>query len=182
MEKLKEFQVTAREGGFVELEECDGGTVLWLRKETPDAGTQTHQRICIDSEANIATVYWMNSGEKIESKTFRSAPLLQAWFSAQGSVMTNREAIQRLSVSASDDVAMKWLRETNATVIRAAVTRYFGAGDAADKAEDVVVQRMAAHAGTYELKEDADEWLARRANMECDRLRNEAIHDKANGD
>jgi hypothetical protein len=51
MEKLQAFQAAAREGGFVAVEECDEGTVLWLRKETSDAGTKTHQRICIDSQS-----------------------------------------------------------------------------------------------------------------------------------
>jgi len=80
MEKLQEFQAAAREGGFVAVEECDEGTVLWLRKETSDAGTKTHQRICIDSQSNIMTVYWMNPVGKVDSKTFRSASSLQQWF------------------------------------------------------------------------------------------------------
>jgi hypothetical protein len=80
MEKLQEFQAAAREGGFVAVEECDEGTVLWLRKETSDAATKTHQRICIDSQANILTVYWMNPVGKVDSKTFRSASSLQQWF------------------------------------------------------------------------------------------------------
>ena len=83
MKKLQEFQAAAREGGFVEVEECEQGTVLWLRKETPDAATQTHQRICIDSGANILTVYWMNALGKIDSKTFRNVPSLQEWFALQ---------------------------------------------------------------------------------------------------
>ena len=83
MKKLQEYQDAAREGGFVEVEECEQGTVLWLRKETPDATTQTHQRICIDSTANLVTVYWMNALGKIDSKTFRSVPSLQEWFALQ---------------------------------------------------------------------------------------------------
>ena len=80
MDKLPEFQTAAQQGGFVAVEEGDGGTVLWLRKETPDAATKTHRRICIDSEANIVTVYWMTDLGKIDSQTFRSVPSLQAWF------------------------------------------------------------------------------------------------------
>ena len=80
MEKLQALQAAAREGGFVAVEECEEGTVLWLRKETPDAGTKTHQRICIDSLANILTVYWMTALGKIDSKTFRNVPSLQEWF------------------------------------------------------------------------------------------------------
>jgi hypothetical protein len=80
MEKLQALQAAAREGGFVQVEECEEGTVLWLRKEVPDADTKTHQRICIDSMANILTVYWMNAVGKIDSKTFRSVSSLQEWF------------------------------------------------------------------------------------------------------
>jgi hypothetical protein len=80
MEKLQDFQAAARQGGFVEVEECEEGTVLWLRKELPDAETSTHQRICIDSGSKILTVYWMTAPGKIVSKTFRNVPSLQAWF------------------------------------------------------------------------------------------------------
>ncbi|HEY4817816.1 MAG TPA: hypothetical protein VIH67_10335 [Candidatus Acidoferrum sp.] len=80
MEKLQAFQAAAREGGFVAVEECDEGTVLWLRKQTSDAATQTHQRMCIDSASNISTVYWMTSLGKIDSKTFRNVSNLQEWF------------------------------------------------------------------------------------------------------
>jgi hypothetical protein len=80
MEKLQGFQSAAREGGFVAVEECEEGTVLWLRKETPDAGTKTHQRICIDSQSSILTIYWMTSLGKVDSKTFRNVSSLQEWF------------------------------------------------------------------------------------------------------
>lgn len=80
MEKLQAFQAAARDGGFVAVEECEGGSVLWLRKETADAATKTHQRICIDSLSNILTVYWMTTPGQIDSKTFRSASSLQEWF------------------------------------------------------------------------------------------------------
>ena len=61
------------------MEEGDDGGVLWLRQQSPDAVTKTHQRICLDSQTNSATVYWMNSLEKVVSKTFRSAAALRAW-------------------------------------------------------------------------------------------------------
>jgi hypothetical protein len=80
MERLRAFQVAAREGGFVEVEESEEGTVLWLRKAAPDSATETHQRMCMDSLTNSATVYWMNVRGKIDSKTFRSAATLQEWF------------------------------------------------------------------------------------------------------
>jgi hypothetical protein len=96
--------------------------------------------------------------------------------------MTNREAILRLSVNTDDGLAMTSLHDNNAKVIRAGVTRYFGVGPVADKAERVLMQRMADHARSYELQENLDQWLARCVNTECDRLRNEGIHDKANID
>lgn len=80
MQRLQEFQVAAREGGFVQVEECEAGTVLWLRKEAADPDTKTHQRICIDSLSDNITIYWMTVGEKIESKRFHSVASLKEWF------------------------------------------------------------------------------------------------------
>ena len=80
MEKLQAFQVAARECGFVPLEESEEGTVLWLRKATPDAATQIHQRMCMDSLTRSVTVYWLNVRGKIDSKTFRDVTTLQQWF------------------------------------------------------------------------------------------------------
>jgi len=96
--------------------------------------------------------------------------------------MTNREAILRLSANTGDWPAMTFLRENNSKVLHDIITRYFGAGSAADKAEGVLIHRMAENARSYEAQENADEWLARCANTVCNRLRNEAIHDKANRD
>jgi hypothetical protein len=96
--------------------------------------------------------------------------------------MTNREAILRLSVNTGDALAITSLRTNNADVIRGAITRYFGSGPVANKAECLLMERMASHARTYEHLENPDEWFAKFANQECDRLRNEAIHDKANSD
>jgi len=80
MDKLQALQAAAREGGFIQVEECDDGTVLWLRKKTSDAATKTHQRICIDSQSSILTVYWMTALGKVDSKTFRDVLSLQEWF------------------------------------------------------------------------------------------------------
>ena len=55
-------------------------------------------------------------------------------------------------------------------------------GPVVDKAESVIMQRTADHARSYERQENADTWLARCVNAECDRLRNEGIYDKANRD
>jgi len=60
MERLQAFQTAAHEGGFVEVNEAAEGTVLWLRKKAPDTARETHQRMCIDSLTNSATVYWLS--------------------------------------------------------------------------------------------------------------------------
>jgi len=81
MQVLQEFQIAARDRGFVEVQGDEYGedTVMWLRKETQDADTKTHQRLCIDSLLKSATVYWMNVLGTIDSRTFRTAASLQEW-------------------------------------------------------------------------------------------------------
>ena len=81
MEKNQAFQIAARTCGFVEVDECRDGTVVWFRKTTADAATGTHQRMCVDSLTNSATVYWTNVRGKIDSKTFRHVSTLQEWLS-----------------------------------------------------------------------------------------------------
>ena len=90
MEKLRAFQTAAREGGFVEVNELAGGTVLWLRKKTPDTARDTHQRMCIDSLTNSVTVYWMSVPGKLNSKTFRGVPALQEWFELRREIILQR--------------------------------------------------------------------------------------------
>ncbi|HMD37878.1 MAG TPA: hypothetical protein VKH15_01265 [Candidatus Acidoferrum sp.] len=76
MQKLQDFQIAARNNGFVDVEETDDGTVLWMRKPTASA----EDRVCIDSLTNSATVFWASIPWKINSKTFRVASALQDWF------------------------------------------------------------------------------------------------------
>jgi len=76
MEKLIAFQELARKNGFADVEETDNGTVLWLRRPTANA----EDRMCIDSGANSATVFWATIPWKINSKTFRVASELEQWF------------------------------------------------------------------------------------------------------
>jgi hypothetical protein len=76
MLKLQEFQIAARNNGFVDVEETDDGTVLWMRKPTADA----EERLCIDSLTNSVTVFWASIPWKINSKTFRAVSALQDWF------------------------------------------------------------------------------------------------------
>ncbi|MCU1318293.1 MAG: hypothetical protein JWN63_3615 [Candidatus Acidoferrum typicum] len=90
MEKLQAFQTAARQGGFVEVHESAEGTVLWLRKKTPDMARETHQRMCIDSLTNSVTVYWMTVPGKVSSKTFRGVPALQEWFEITPEIVLQR--------------------------------------------------------------------------------------------
>ena len=83
MEGLQSFKAIAHDSGFVGLEESESGTVLWLRRQSPDAATNTHQRICMDSVTNSVTVYWTTSLGKVESKTFRTAAGLREWLASQ---------------------------------------------------------------------------------------------------
>jgi hypothetical protein len=75
MEKLQAFQATAREGGFISVQESEDGTVMWLKKATADA----EDRMCIDVMTSSVTVYWATIPWKINSKTFRATSALQEW-------------------------------------------------------------------------------------------------------
>jgi hypothetical protein len=80
MEKLKAFQDIARSNGFVDVEETDDGTVLWLKKPTNNA----EDRMCVDSMTNSVTVFWATIPWKINSKTFRVVSALQEWLTQTG--------------------------------------------------------------------------------------------------
>ena len=83
VEGLQTFKLIAHDGGFVDLKESEDGTVLWLRRQSPDAATNIHQRICMDSVTNSVTVYWMTSLGKAESETFRTAAGLREWLGTE---------------------------------------------------------------------------------------------------
>jgi hypothetical protein len=93
--------------------------------------------------------------------------------------MTNHEALLRLSVNKHDRIAMASLHDNNARIIRTTLIRYFGTAAVAEKAEAMLMRRIADHARLYVEAENADAWLAECANTECDRLRNEGIREKA---
>jgi hypothetical protein len=93
--------------------------------------------------------------------------------------MTNREALVRLAANKNDRFALLSLRENNAEIIRITVIRYFESGPVSEKAESVVMHRVAEHARSYETQQDPDQWLTQSLSSECDRLRNEAIQEKA---
>jgi hypothetical protein len=80
MHSLKDFQAVARESGFVEVGDADGGTVLWFRNSTADTGSAVHKRLCVDSLTNSATVFWETQpSAKLNSMTFRTASELRDW-------------------------------------------------------------------------------------------------------
>ncbi len=83
VEGLQTFKLIAHDGGFVDLKESEDGTVLWLRRQSPDPATKIHQRICVDSVTNSVTVYWMTGLGKAESETFRTAAGLREWLESQ---------------------------------------------------------------------------------------------------
>jgi hypothetical protein len=179
MEKLKAFQDVARNNGFVDVEETDDGTVLWLKKPTAD----TEERMCVDSLTNSVTVFWATIPWKINSKTFRAVAAFQEWFTLtnkQAATITNREALLRLAIDKNDAIAVTSLCENNAALIRASIVRYFATGPISEKAQSAVMQRVAEHARSYHSEQDPDQWLAKSINSECDRFRNEGIQERAN--
>ena len=76
---LQDFQSAARENGFVESGESESGSALWFRNSTPDAGSQVHKRLCLDSLTKSATIFWETVPAKLNSMTFRTASALRAW-------------------------------------------------------------------------------------------------------
>jgi hypothetical protein len=95
MGRLQSFQVVALERGFVQIDESGGGTVLWLGRKAPDAARETHQRMCIDSLTNSATVYWMTVPGNVNSKTFRDVPALQDWFELRLETTEQRSRVHK---------------------------------------------------------------------------------------
>lgn len=57
MEMIRAFEVAALKCGFVEMDECGDGTVVWLKRAPADAITKVNQRICIDTVTDSATLY-----------------------------------------------------------------------------------------------------------------------------
>ena len=90
MEKLQAFQTAARKVGFVEVNQSAGGTVLWLRKKTPETERETHQRMSIDSLTNTVTVFWTTLPGRLNSKTFRDVLVLHEWLDLSPAVVTER--------------------------------------------------------------------------------------------
>ena len=79
MERLQAFQVAARVDGFIEVNEVEDGSALWFRNSLPDAGTNSHKRLCLDGLTNSATIYWQTVGSQFNFRTFRTVSSLQEW-------------------------------------------------------------------------------------------------------
>ncbi len=80
MKLLEEFEISARENGFLAIESSADGSTTWFRKELPDAATDAHRRLCVDQLTSSVTVFWATLPWKINSKTFRTIASLKAWF------------------------------------------------------------------------------------------------------
>jgi hypothetical protein len=85
MEKLKDFQDLARKNGFLDAEETEQGTVLWLRRPT----TNAEDRLCIDCVAKSATLYWATMPWRINSKTFLAVSAMEEWFASTANLRCN---------------------------------------------------------------------------------------------
>jgi hypothetical protein len=90
MEHIQTFQTVAQQGGFIEVNQSQGATVLWLRKRTPSTVRETHQRMCIDSLTKSATVYWTGVPGQVKSRTFRDATALQEWCKVEPEITPQR--------------------------------------------------------------------------------------------
>ena len=93
--------------------------------------------------------------------------------------MTDREAIRRLTLNTGDCSAVSWLHHNHNAAIHAIVTRVFGSGPLAEKAEYDLMQRIAARARSFKKDENAEEWLVRCATAECNLLRSESHQDSS---
>jgi hypothetical protein len=90
MEELRAFEIAARNGGFIEMNESTNRGVLWLKKIELGTTPQAHQLMCIDSLTNNATIFWTNVLGEVNSKTFRGVPALQEWFDSTPQTILQR--------------------------------------------------------------------------------------------
>lgn len=90
MDFIQAFRVAALKCGFVDMDECGDGTVMWLKRVAIDTAAETQQRMCIDTVTDSATVYWTNVQGKLYSKTFRDVTALRQW-------MNNSTLVEQLN-------------------------------------------------------------------------------------
>ena len=93
MDFARTFQAAALKLGFVDMDECGDGTVLWLKRALIDAPPETVQRMCIDTVTDSATVYWTNVHGHLEFKTFRRVTAFREWMSNSVSVETSNNVV-----------------------------------------------------------------------------------------
>lgn len=78
--------------------------------------------------------------------------------------MNDREAIRRLTLNSGDCSAVSWLHHNHTVAIHAIVTRAFGNGPLAEKAEYDLMQRIAARARSFKSGEGCiPQWHTARA-------------------
>jgi hypothetical protein len=77
MEVIRAFQTAALKLGFVDMDECGDGTVIWLKRVATPSAPSAVQRMCIDIVTDSATVYWTNLQGHLKFKTFRRVTALQ---------------------------------------------------------------------------------------------------------
>jgi hypothetical protein len=77
--QTRTLQVAAVEDGFIEVNQAEDGSAVWLRNKWPDVGTNFHKRLCLDDVTNSATIYWQTPDFPFNSKTFRTVSSLQEW-------------------------------------------------------------------------------------------------------
>jgi hypothetical protein len=92
MYRDEKFKTAARDCGFVEEHRYrrESESVVWLTKEEPGVGRNTHQRMCVDDVTNSATVYWMALTGKVDSKTFREVLALREWLETSAEIFASR--------------------------------------------------------------------------------------------
>ena len=90
LDNIHTFQRAAHDNGFVEVNESQSGSVLWLRKKSSSSVKEAHQRMCIDGLTKSATVYWVCMPGKVNSRTFRDVRALQEWCKAEPEMTPRR--------------------------------------------------------------------------------------------
>jgi hypothetical protein len=90
MDNIRTFQRAAHDNGFVEVNESQNASVLWLRKKSSTSVREAHQRMCIDGLTKSATIYWVDSPGTVNSRTFRDVPALQEWCKAEPEITPQR--------------------------------------------------------------------------------------------
>jgi hypothetical protein len=88
--------------------------------------------------------------------------------------MTNEDAILRLAGDNDDEAALMAIAENNLNTLNAAIQRYFGGRVTRKKVLITLLIRISWRAKYFiGDHDDAEEWIAVNADMECRRLQSE---------